>query len=170
MDAAFPFVATVLFEGTNISEGRGTTRSLEIIGHPKIKPFELLEVLLRELKKTDLEGFILRPLYYMPTFQKHAEISCGGYQIHVVDRLKFRPWKLGQFLCQFLYKHLGADFLWKSPPYEYENDILPIDVINGSDKIRKWVESLGSFEELISLEQKQMDLFLSNRSNCLLYR
>ncbi|MEI8347233.1 MAG: DUF1343 domain-containing protein, partial [Pseudomonadota bacterium] len=132
-DSALTFVGTVLFEGTNISEGRGTTRSLEIIGHPDIEPFSFLEKLHPHLKKAKLEGFVLRPLYFQPTFQKHAGKSCGGFQIHVTDPLKFRPWKLGQLLCQQLYQHLGQAFEWKAPPYEYEYEKLPIDLINGSD-------------------------------------
>ena len=94
IESAFTFVGTVLFEGTNISEGRGTTRSLEIVGHPDIDPYQLLEELQPALAEGELEGFVLRPISFLPTFQKHQGIPCGGYQIHVIDRSKFRPWAL----------------------------------------------------------------------------
>src|SRR5690606_32550433 len=107
IEAAFTFVGTVLFEGTNISEGRGTTRSLEIVGHPGIEPYSFLDQLLPKVKATGLQGFILRPVNFLPTFQKHHNVTCGGYQIHVTDRDSFRPWALCQVLCREFYHHLG---------------------------------------------------------------
>jgi uncharacterized protein YbbC (DUF1343 family) len=169
IEAAFTFVGTVLFEGTNISEGRGTTRSLEIIGHPNIEPYALVEKLERVFQQCQLEGFVLRPLVFMPTFQKHAGKSCGGYQIHVTDRKKFQPYKVCQILCREFYHHLGEAFLWKQPPYEYEYEKLPVDLINGTDKLRYWVEQNGSYEELIELEMQGREEFMEQRRPALLY-
>ncbi len=164
IDGCYTFPGTVLFEGTNISEGRGTTRALEIVGHPKIEPYSMAPELMAKAQKEGLQGFILRPTNFLPTFQKHAGISCGGFQIHVTDRKVFRPWALGQFLCREFYHRLGSDFAWKKPPYEYEENLLPIDIINGTDQIRKWVEANGSIEELNALEQnRDFENFLSQR-------
>ncbi len=169
VEAAFPFVGTVIFEGTNISEGRGTTRSLEIVGHPGIAPFSFHEKLKTIFKAAKLEGFVLRPIIFQPTFQKHQGKSCGGYQIHVTDRKKFKPWRVSQLLCREFYHALGTDFKWKQPPYEYVHDQMPIDVINGTDKIRRWVESNGDYEALEGFEKEGMTEFLEKRGEVLLY-
>ncbi len=169
VEAAVTFPGTVLFEGTNLSEGRGTTRSLEIIGHPSIEPYGMLSSLTTLFKVCQLEGFVLRPVNFIPTFQKHRGVSCGGFQIHVTDRQKFQPWKVGQLLCQSLYQQLQEDFKWKDPPYEYEYEILPIDILNGSDKLRLWVEQSGSFGRLLEIEKSNWDDFQQKRAQVLLY-
>ena len=141
VDGCFTFPGTVLFEGCSSSEGRGTTRALEILGDPNIEPFSFRQEVLSPLfKKYNLTGFTLRPLYFMPTFQKHAGSSCGGYQIHVTNRKSFEPWKVGQVLMYAFYHHVKG-FKWKQPPYEYIHDKLPIDVINGDDQIRLNLEN-----------------------------
>ncbi len=168
-EAAMVFPGSVLFEGTNISEGRGTTRSLEIIGHPGIEPYGWLPELQKTFLDGKLEGFTLRPLNFIPTFQKHQGITCGGYQIHVTDPLKFQPWKLGQVLCKAFYNQLGDQFEWKQPPYEYEYQKLPIDILNGSNQLRLWVEKDGSFEELLDIEHSRWSDFEEKRASVLLY-
>lgn len=169
IDSAFTFVGTVLFEGTNISEGRGTTRSLEIVGHSGIEPFSFHKKISEELCDLKLEGFTLRPIMFMPTFQKLKDTPCGGFHIHVTDKNSFRPWRLGQFLCRKFIEELPQDFKWKEPPYEYEFKKLPIDLINGTDKIRKWVESSDTFEKLLEIETKNLFNYMEKRDNCLLY-
>jgi len=167
--SALSFVGTVLFEGTNISEGRGTTRSLEIIGHPKIEPFEFKEYLDVKLKKLPLKGFKLRPMTFMPTFEKHQDKICGGFQIHVTDKKTFRPWSLSQILCRELYHFLGENFSWNTKPYEYEFEKLAIDLINGSDELRYWVEKNGGFDELQAIEKQGRNDFELKRYEVLLY-
>lgn len=169
VDGSQIFPGSVLFEGTNISEGRGTTRSLEIFGHPKIEPFSLLEELNASSKKWNLKGFTFRPLVFFPMFQKHANTPCGGYQIHITDLNLFRPWRLGQFLCHFFYHHLGENFEWNKLAYEYEYDRLAIDLINGSSSIRKWIEKNGDPSELDTLEKTNRDEFMNKRAQCLIY-
>lgn len=152
-ESCLTFPATVLFEGTLLSEGRGTTQSLEIIGHPKIEPFAFYENHLKALvKKSKLEGFKLRPITFLPTFQKQINNVCGGIQIHVTDKSTFKPWRVGQMLMRELYHHLGEDFKWKQPPYEYNYTQKPIDIINGTDKLRHWVVNNGSLEMLDTFE------------------
>jgi len=170
MDGALTFVGSVLFEGTNISEGRGTTRSLEMIGHPKIEPFSFCEKILPPLKATGLTGFTLRPLVFQPTFQKHAGRPCGGLQIHVTDAQQFRPWALGQLLLKLLKVELAADFAWNDHPYEYAHEQLAIDLINGTDQLRLWVENKTHYRDLLALEQTGQQVFLQQRKECLLYQ
>ena len=167
-ESTLTFPATVLFEGTKLSEGRGTTQSLEIVGHPKIRPFMLYDTYLREaVAQSGLVGFKLRPITFLPTFQKHANAVCGGFQIHVTDRKTFKPWRVGQFLLRELYHQMGADFEWKEPPYEYNYDLMPIDIINGTDELRNWVENNGSMEALNSFED--LDHYLAQLKEIMLY-
>lgn len=169
IEAAYTFVGTVLLEGCNISEGRGTTKSLEILGHPRIEPYSHLRALMEIFKENHLTGFKLRPISFLPTFQKHQGVACGGYQIHVTDRSQFKPWKTVLLIIQYFYHALGKDFTWKEPPYEYVYDRNPFDIINGSDKIRAWVENKGSFAELLKIENEaQMD-FIDKRAKTLIY-
>lgn len=169
IETAYTFPGTVLFEGTNLSEGRGTTKSLELIGHPGIDPYYLLPNLEEKFEESGLQGFKVRPTSFTPTFQKFKDILCGGYQIHVTDKREFRPWKVGQILCRELRHYLGESFQWNSPPYEYEHEKLPIDILNGTDKLRKWVESKGDMEELQILENDGRAQYLDQRSQVLLY-
>ncbi len=152
-ESVFTFPTLVLFEGTLLSEGRGTTQSLEIFGHPKIEPYSFYtNHLSNNIKKSNLKGFAIRPITFLPTFQKHANTVCGGFQVHITDRKSFQPWRVGQFLMREIYHHLGNNFQWKNPPYEYDYLHQPIDIINGSDKLRLWVESNESLELLDTLE------------------
>lgn len=169
IETAYTFVGTVLYEGTNISEGRGTTRSLEILGHPKIEAFGFHEKLKPVLEKAKLTGFVLRPLVFLPTFQKHANVPCGGYQIHVTDRKAFEPWRLCQYLLREMYHELGSDFAWKQPPYEYEFHKVPVDLINGTDALRLWVEKRGGEEEYQAIMKEGQDEFREHRQSILLY-
>ena len=155
-DSALTFPGTVLFEGTTLSEGRGTTQPLEIVGHPAIEPFSLFEKHLQaSAKNSGLEGFRIRPITFLPTFQKQANHPCGGFQIHITDKKVFQPWRVGQFLQRELFQNMGTAFEWKKPPYEYNYELMPIDIINGSDQMRKWVEANGALEELKSFEDHE---------------
>ena len=169
IEAAYTFVGTVLYEGTNISEGRGTTRSLEVLGHPSLEPFAAHKEIEKACNLAGLSGFKLRPMIFLPTFQKHKDKACGGYQIHVTDRRTFRPWRLSQILLRELYHRLGAEFKWKEPPYEYEYDHVPVDLINGTDKLRAWVETNGINSYLDELEAQSMPEFLRQRKSYLCY-
>ena len=152
-ESACTFPSTVLLEGTNLSEGRGTTQSLEIVGHPKIEPFSFYENHLSNvIKSTRLEGFVLRPITFLPTFQKHANQVCGGFQIHITNKKVFKPWRVGQLVLREFYHYLGNDFEWNKKPYEYNFTQLPIDLINGSSKLRHWVENNENIEMLDSFE------------------
>lgn len=161
VESAFTFPGVVLFEGTTMSEGRGTTQPLEIMGHPKIEPYGYWDTYLSEaFAKSGLEGVAIRPINFLPTFQKQADRPCGGFQVHALDRKTFKPWRVGQWLMRELYHHMGDYFEWLNPPYEYDYENWPIDIINGTDKLRKWVEANGAMEELDVMED-----FSEYRSN-----
>jgi uncharacterized protein YbbC (DUF1343 family) len=137
------YAGTVLLEGTTLSEGRGTTRPLELFGAPGLDADALLKKM-QQLSPDWLQGCRLRSCWFEPTFQKHAGQLCGGIQIHVddpaYDHLKFRPWRL-QALAFKALRSLRPDYpLWRDFPYEYERERLAIDLINGSGLLREWVD------------------------------
>lgn len=168
-EGAFTFVGTVLYEGTNISEGRGTTRSLEVLAHPKLLPDYFLETLKPRLEETGLKGFALRAVMVHPMFQKHAGKTIGGVFIHPTETKEFRPWALGQILMRELKLALGQEFKWNDQPYEYETKNLAIDYINGSDLLRNWVENYGSWSELKDIELQGREGYLNRRARVLIY-
>ena len=135
-----------LFEATNVSEGRGTTRPFEIIGAPFINPYELVET----LKNFHLEGVYFRPLYFIPTFNKYAGEKCGGVQIHLKDRENFKPFKVAVTLIKVIKELYPQRFQWRRPPYEYEFEKLPIDILAGTSHLREALERKDSMESLES--------------------
>lgn len=153
LKTALVFPGMVLFEGTNLSEGRGTTRPFELIGHPSIRPHAWLGEIEQAFQLAGLEGCTLRPVYFQPTFDKHAGQTCGGFHLHVTNRRTFRPWHTGQILLREIYRLLGNDFQWRQPPFEYEEVLLPIDLLNGSDRPRLWVENGSDWQALLEMER-----------------
>ncbi|MBI5847623.1 MAG: DUF1343 domain-containing protein [Nitrospirae bacterium] len=144
LDTATVYPGMCLLEGTNISEGRGTTRPFEIFGAPFIDP----EVLTTELRELRLPGLIFRPLHFIPTFQKHAGKLCGGAQIHLTDREKFKPFKTAVAILKTLHDLYPKKFRWNNPPYEYEKNLLPIDILAGTDRLRKDIEQSAPLESM----------------------
>ncbi len=137
------YAGTVMLEGTTISEGRGTTRPLELFGAPDLPARELIAEM-RRLAPDWLAGCRLREVWFEPTFHKHAGQLCAGVQIHAegafYDHEAFRPWRL-QALAFKVLRRLRPDYpLWRDFPYEYEFDKLAIDVINGGPGLREWVD------------------------------
>ena len=137
------FAGTVLIEGTTLSEGRGTTRPLEVIGASDIDSEKVLKEMSR-LNSKWMQGCFLRPCFFEPTFHKHSAKLNSAFQIHV-DYNGFQPAKFFPFRLTCLalkaIRNLYADYdLWKKPPYEYENEKMPIDLICGTAKVREWVD------------------------------
>jgi uncharacterized protein YbbC (DUF1343 family) len=133
LDTATVYPGMCLLEATNISEGRGTTRPFEVFGAPFIDP----DILVKRLGQYRLPGVSFRPHYFSPTFHKHAEKLCGGAQIHVTDRNRYKPFKSAVAILQSIYELYPGRFSWKKPPYEYEKNLLPIDILAGTDRLRK---------------------------------
>jgi uncharacterized protein YbbC (DUF1343 family) len=137
------YAGTVMLEGTTLSEGRGTTRPLELFGAPDIDARALMKTM-RGIAPAWLAGCRLRECWFEPTFHKHAGKLCAGVQIHVEDssyhHAAFRPWRLQALVFKAL-RYQQPDYpLWREFPYEYELDRLAIDVINGSALLREWVD------------------------------
>ena len=164
-DTAIVYPGTVLFEGTNLSEGRGTTRPFEIIGAPWIKP----ESLAHELNSRNLPGVHFRPLYFHPAFHKWAGELCGGVQIHITEKEKFQPFFTAVSLLAEIHRRWGEKFQWKEPPYEYENEKLPIDIIAGTDKLRKGIEAGNTAAEMREEWEENSIDFRKFRQEFLLY-
>lgn len=164
-DTAVVYPGSVMFEGTNVSEGRGTTRPFEIIGAPYIIP----DVLIEKLIKDNLPGVVFRPLHFQPTFHKFAAELCGGIQIHVTDRKLFRPVITGVAIISAIRRLYPDYFGWKQPPYEYVYDKLPFDVINGGSRLRELIEAGKSPSEIESSWSEGLNDFALKRQRYLLY-
>ena len=167
-DSALTFPGTVLLEGTQVSEGRGTTRPLEVVGHHQLEPYAFTAQVAKVARQAKIKGCILRPCSFRPMFQKEAGMTCGGLQIQVTHPAQFRAWRLGQIILRELAQYPW--FKWKDPPYEYEYQRLPIDMINGGPELRCWVEQRGTIKELAELEQDGLRSFLKQRRQALIYQ
>jgi uncharacterized protein YbbC (DUF1343 family) len=148
-------VGSVIYEGTNISEGRGTTTPFELIGHPMIEPHSFCYYVQKELQKAKCVGFKIRPAGFIPTFDKHKGKLCGGFQILVTDRNRFRPWRAFHVITRALSQKLKSHFVFNPPPYEYEYQKLPIDILNGTNRLREWtMASRSSLAQLLDIERE----------------
>ena len=167
------YPGTVMLEGTTLSEGRGTTRSLELFGAPDLEPRALLAKM-HALAPAWLSGCRLRECWFEPTFHKHAGKLCAGIQIHVEDAAynydAFRPWRLIALALKSV-RILRPDYdLWRDFPYEYERDRLAIDLINCSELLRKWVDDPAAMTaDLDALAIPDEKSWLEERESVLLY-
>ena len=177
-NAANPWMArcyagTVMLEGTNLSEGRGTTHPLELFGAPDIEPRKLLETMAR-IAPQWMKGCRLRECCFEPTFQKHQDQLCAGIQIHVDDAAyihsEFKPWRLMALAFKSL-RQIEPDYdLWRDFPYEYEYDRLAIDLISGGKQLRLWVDDHNAAPgDLETLARADEQLWLEKRSGLLIY-
>jgi uncharacterized protein YbbC (DUF1343 family) len=162
---ALVYPGQVIWEGANISEGRGTTLPFELVGAPFIRPQDVL----RHLDKTELPGCLLRPLLFEPTSGKWAGQPCAGFQVHVTERQRFRAYRLSLALLRAFLQLYPHDFAWKQPPYEYEYEKLPIDLILGDQELRQALESGAEIMELEQTWQEELAAFNERRQAVLLY-
>ncbi len=165
------FPGTVLLEGTTLSEGRGTTRALELMGAPDIQIEPILKTM-HKLSPAWMKGCLIRSCYFEPTFNKHHKALCQGFQIHVdhpsYKHQLFKPYRLTALFLKALRIHHPDYPLWRDFAYEYEFDRLAIDLINGGPDLRLWVDDLtskpGDFDQLLipdeKIWKKQMVKFL----------
>jgi len=167
------YPGTVMLEGTTLSEGRGTTRPLEVFGASDIDAGAIVAEMQR-LAPQWLHGCRLRPCWFEPTFHKHAGQLCAGVQVHVedpvYDHAAFRPWRV-QALAFKALRRLHPDYaLWRDFPYEYERDRLAIDLINGSELLRRWVDDAAATPgDLDALTVPDEQAWLEERGAVLLY-
>jgi uncharacterized protein YbbC (DUF1343 family) len=165
VDTCIVFPATVHIEGTELSEGRGTTKPFELNGAPYIDPWEWVSA----LEKYNFSGVTYRQTFFQPTFQKHAKVTCGGLQLHVIDRNSFTPVIVGIAMIKTAYDLYTDSFQWKREAYEYVFDKNPFDVVCGTDKIRKAIEAGGSVEDIRDSWNAESEEFREIRAKYLLY-
>ena len=165
LDSATVFPGTVHLEGTQMSEGRGTTRPFELVGAPYVRATEFA----KKLNSYELPGVFFRPSNFLPTFQKHGGTVCGGVQIHVLERGRFEPVKAGVAILRVCIDLYGGKFRWKEPPYEYVFDHNPFDVISGGESLRKALERGDTLRSIEESWQEGLEAFREARQNFLLY-
>jgi len=165
VDTTVVFPGTVHFEGTQISEGRGTTRPFELVGAPYIVPEEYAA----RLNAIGFPGVYFRACVFQPTFQKHGGVSCGGVQLHVTNREQFEPVIVGVGMVKAAFDMYPEDIRWKEPPYEYVYDKNPFDVIAGTNEIREAFERGDSLEDMERSWQPAIEEFKQVREKFLLY-
>ncbi|TET93853.1 MAG: DUF1343 domain-containing protein [Desulfobacteraceae bacterium] len=165
LETALVYPGQVIWEGTNISEGRGTCRPFEIFGAPFINPF----IIKKGLASKDIEGCYLQEYCFRPTFNKWKAKLCGGFMIHVLNPNIFRPYQTSLALLRIIIETYQDKFAWQKPPYEYEFTRLPIDLIFGDSSIRLALEAGKDIEELLEGYSKELEGFLESRKPYLIY-
>jgi uncharacterized protein YbbC (DUF1343 family) len=155
----------VLFEGTLVSEGRGTTRPFELIGAPWIDGERYADA----MNARALPGVRFRAASFEPTFHKHAKTPCGGCQIHVTDRAAFQPYRTGVEMIAEFHAEAPSEKLWRDPPYEYEHVRPPIDILYGSDRLRAGVDAGETAATIMRDWSRDEEAFRALRSRFLLY-
>lgn len=165
LDSAIVYPGMVLVEGTMLSEGRGTARPFELAGAPGVDP----DALAGRLNRIGLPGVHVRPATFEPTFQKHAGAVCGGCQLHVTDRRAFLPVRTAVALIAACRDALGEQFRWREPPYEYETEKMPIDILSGSDALRRDIARGRPLEEMADEWSEAVASFAPVRARYLLY-
>lgn len=165
LDSAIVYPGAVLFEGTLVSEGRGTTRPFELIGAPWIDGERFADA----MNARRLPGVHFRAAFFEPTFHKHAKTLSGGCQIHVTDRETFLPYRTGIEMIAELHAEAPSAPLWRDPPYEYEDTHPPIDILYGSDRLRRAVNAGESMTAVMRDWPRDEDAFRELRRRYLLY-
>lgn len=165
VDTAFVYPGFCLLEGTELSEGRGTTRPFELFGAPGIEP----ERLVARLEAWNLPGAVFRPLRFEPTFQKHAGRLCGGAQVHVTDRRAFRPVLTAIAALAAVRELWPAALRWREPPYEYETRKLPIDILAGGPGLREGIAAGRPPQEIVAAWEAGLAEFAAESARFRIY-
>ena len=165
-DTARVYSGGCLIEGTNLSEGRGTTRPFEWIGAPYLEAHQYAAALERE----QLPGARFRPARFLPTFQKWAGRLCEGVQVHVTDATRFKPFLTGLAEIAIARRLAPRGFAWRRPPYEFETRRLPIDILCGTDTIRRAIEDGTPLAAIERAWQRDLERWKRRRAPYLLYR
>ena len=165
LDTAIVYPGGVLFEGTTLSEGRGTTRPFELIGAPWIDGERFADA----MNRRNLPGVWFRPVFFEPTFHKHAQQLSGGCQVHVTDRSAFRSMRVAVEMLEEFRKESPEQTLWRDPPYEYETVKPPIDILYGSDRLRRGIDAGHPASSIVADWPRDEDRFRALRRKYLLY-
>lgn len=161
LDAVMLYPGTCLLEGTNVSEGRGTTRPFELIGAPWLDPFALAAA----MERCNLPGVAFRPTYFTPTASKHANIACGGVQIHILDREAMRPVAMGMHVLEVLRELEPDAFAWR----QGREGRYSIDLLLGSDRPRRMLEAGDSVARITAGWEEEARAFGERRHPHLIY-
>ncbi|HEX3758801.1 MAG TPA: DUF1343 domain-containing protein [Kofleriaceae bacterium] len=164
-DTALVYPGMCLVEGTELSEGRGTTRPFELAGAPYLDGHRLAA----DLAAMQLPGVMFRPAVFTPMFQKHHPRACGGVQLHVTNPEAFRPYRTGVAFLKACYDQSPASFKWRAKAYEFVADIPAIDLLSGGDAIRTGIEAGASLDELTARWPRDEGDFAAERAEYLLY-
>ncbi|HVD92914.1 MAG TPA: DUF1343 domain-containing protein [Vicinamibacterales bacterium] len=165
LETAVVYPGAVLFEGTLLSEGRGTTRPFEMVGAPWIDGERFAE----GMNRRNLPGVHFRPVFFEPTFHKHAQRLSGGCQIHVTDRRVFPSMRAAVEMLDEFHREAPGENLWRDPPYEYEHVKPPIDILYGSDRLRRGIDAGESPASIMADWRRDEDAFRALRQKFLLY-
>jgi uncharacterized protein YbbC (DUF1343 family) len=164
-ETAVVYPGQVIWEGTNLSEGRGTALPFEIVGAPYLDTAKVDSALAAE----NLPGVVLRPCVFEPTSGKHAQTPCRGFQLHVTDRERYQPYLTTLKLLQAILRCHPDDFAWKPPPYEYEFEKQPIDLILGDGNLRRRIEAHEDLAVLSREWQGELEHFRQAATACMIY-
>lgn len=164
-ETAVVYPGMCLLEGTNLSEGRGTTRPFEIVGAPEVNAYRLAAALNAE----KFPGAYFRSTTFKPTFQKHAGVMCGGVQLHVTDRTTFEPVRAGLATMMALRQSCGKRFEWRTAAYEFVIDPIAIDLLFGSDRERLAIEAGSDWRSIAAAWEPEEQQFRERRAEFLLY-
>lgn len=165
VDTALVYPGMCLVEGTELSEGRGTTRPFELAGAPHLDGHRLAA----DLAAMDLPGVKFRPVVFTPMFQKHAGKACGGVQLHVTHPDEFRPYRTGVAFLKACHDQAPDQFRWRQRAYEFVDQIPAIDLLSGSAALREGIERGASLDELAARWPREEGAFLEERAEYLLY-
>ncbi len=163
--SALVYPGQVIWEGTNVSEGRGTTQPFELFGAPYLAPEKILDA----LGTREMDGILLRPLEFEPTSNKWQGKRCRGFQMHILSQQNLQPYRTSLKLLAAILACHKDHFAWKPPPYEYEYNKLPMDLILGDDRIRKRLESGESVNALAEAWENELKTYNQLRQKYLLY-
>jgi uncharacterized protein YbbC (DUF1343 family) len=164
-DTALVYPGMCLLEGTNLSEGRGTTRPFELFGAPFVDGRALAE----ELSACELAGLLLRPCVIQPTFDKHAGQRCGAVQLHVVDRAAFESFRTGLAVLVAARRLWPDRFAWRTQPYEFRDDVPAIDLLTGRAAVREAIDRGEDLDTVAQIAASGRDAYEAGRTRALLY-
>lgn len=165
LETAIVYPGMCLLEGTNLSEGRGTTRPFEIFGAPFIDGVKLSG----ELNRYDLPGVMFRPCVFEPAFQKFARQRCGSVQLHVTDRKSFQSYRTGIAVLIAVKALWPEKFAWRTEPYEFRADVPAIDLLTGMSKVREAIDSGADLEQVMRIACTGTEIYEAGRGRALLY-
>jgi uncharacterized protein YbbC (DUF1343 family) len=169
VDTATVYPGMCLFEATNWSEGRGTTRPFHLFGAPWVDPGRLVKLCERIAADEGLEGVGFRPAAFLPGFQKHAGVGCAGAEVHVLDRDRLDTYLLGLVTVKAAQLVDRERFAWREKPYEFVADRSAIDLLTGSTLYREALEQGGSLRSLLQAWEPERQAFLARRAEVLIY-